>query len=508
MSVSQNEIERTSERTKVGLAGAIKQGHIPHKAPLGYKHVDKQLVIDESTKDVITRIFSLCHNGLSTQKIASLLNKEKVLDKTNWRDNTIGFIIENEIYKGDFIHGRRTKHPTYYADVVEPIISKEIWEECQMQKRNNAKAYSRNLTYIFLQKLICPKCGKILGGKATKKKGHEYFYYYCNHCKVYIKENIIEKHFDKFIDELVEYDSIVNQFFIPLIIKNFDEPRAKIKNEIETQKAKLERVKTAYIDGVFTLDDYKIKSKQIENTIQMLESKIEEADKYDIYSYSPSDILLTRDIAYINQNIYPKEFENVVKPWNKRTREEKEKLIMNYVDNIELEFIGDELFVKQVNFRESIARPCNELFDNGYLDVKRDCLFGPYAGVLRYSEYLPEEVVEKIIFKLKNYYDVSYTEATYFVKDKVFYFNFLSKKSSIVRVFPLKDYHKIDPNLNMDKYEIGIIYIKDNDIVVSKDEEELNKLLNYIPAEENNSINYNNEVQEISVKPIKVELLN
>lgn len=27
MSVSQNEIERTSERTKVGLAGAIKQGH-------------------------------------------------------------------------------------------------------------------------------------------------------------------------------------------------------------------------------------------------------------------------------------------------------------------------------------------------------------------------------------------------------------------------------------------------------------------------------------------------
>ena len=35
MSVSQNEIERTSERTKkVGLAGAIKQGHILHQSPL------------------------------------------------------------------------------------------------------------------------------------------------------------------------------------------------------------------------------------------------------------------------------------------------------------------------------------------------------------------------------------------------------------------------------------------------------------------------------------------
>ena len=41
MSVSQNEIERTSERTKIGMAGAIKSGHIPHKAPLGYKHEDK-----------------------------------------------------------------------------------------------------------------------------------------------------------------------------------------------------------------------------------------------------------------------------------------------------------------------------------------------------------------------------------------------------------------------------------------------------------------------------------
>ena len=40
MSVSQNEIERTSERTKIGLAGAIKQGHIPNQAPLGYKRKD------------------------------------------------------------------------------------------------------------------------------------------------------------------------------------------------------------------------------------------------------------------------------------------------------------------------------------------------------------------------------------------------------------------------------------------------------------------------------------
>ena len=153
MSVSQNEIERTSERTKVGMAGAIKNGHIPHKAPLGYKHEDRKLVIDYSTKDIVVRIFELYYNGLSYKKISNLFNEEKVLGRDNWRDSTIVTILENEIYKGDFVHGKRTNHPTFYEDVVEPIVSKEMWEDCQVKKKKNSKSYQRTLTYLYLQKL-------------------------------------------------------------------------------------------------------------------------------------------------------------------------------------------------------------------------------------------------------------------------------------------------------------------------------------------------------------------
>ena len=63
--VSQNEIERTSERTKIGLAGAIKVGNIPNKAPFGYKHVNKKLVINPLTKDEVIRIFNLYFEGNS-----------------------------------------------------------------------------------------------------------------------------------------------------------------------------------------------------------------------------------------------------------------------------------------------------------------------------------------------------------------------------------------------------------------------------------------------------------
>lgn len=81
MSVSQNEIERTSERTKVGMAGAIKKEHIPAVCPIGYKRVDKKLVPDPLTKDIVIRIFNLYFEGNSYSTIANIFNKEKVLDK-------------------------------------------------------------------------------------------------------------------------------------------------------------------------------------------------------------------------------------------------------------------------------------------------------------------------------------------------------------------------------------------------------------------------------------------
>src|SRR5574344_2546991 len=106
MSVSQNEIEKTSERTKVGLSGAIKQGHIPARAPIGYKHIDKKLVPDPLTKDIVIRIFNLYFEGNTYFNIATIFNEEQVLGKTNWCDTGILKIISNVIYKGDYIQGK------------------------------------------------------------------------------------------------------------------------------------------------------------------------------------------------------------------------------------------------------------------------------------------------------------------------------------------------------------------------------------------------------------------
>lgn len=507
MSVSQQEIERTSERTKVGLAGAIKQGHIPHQAPLGYKHENKKLVIDHLTKDVVIRIFELYHKGMSYQKISTLFNKEQVLGKTNWRDSSIVAILENEIYKGDFVHGKRTKHPTYYENVVEPIVSKEIWEECQVQKKKNSKSYQRTLTYLFLQKLRCPKCNRILGGKATQKKnGNIYYYYYCHDCKINFKESLVEEYFNDFVNELVEYDSVVNQFFLPMIKQKFDEPQEELKKDINKQKDKLERIKRAYINGVFSLEEYNDERKLVESALEKLQKELDEATSCETFNFTPQDILLKRDIDYINKVKLEKEYKERTKTWKDYTREEKSELIMKYVDDIKLGILNNYIYVENINFRESICKPCNELFDAGYIDVKTPVIFGNIVGQIRFSNYLPEKEVGKHIMRLRQYYDVGFEEATYYVEDRIFYFNFIHDDRAIVRVFPMEDYAKIDPDIKMKEYKYGIIYIRGKDEFQMQD---INTAFDYIPDESNDCVIYTKEPIpiEIGVKPVKKELL-
>lgn len=161
--LSQLEIEIVSERTKFGLNGAIKAGHIPGKVPLGYyRDIDKTLKVDVTTKDIVLRIFELYLEGKSYQSISNILNQEKVLSPNNkkWCDSTIDRIINNKIYMGDY---ERYKYDTdketeLFVDVVPPIITRAMWEEVQKQKEKNQRSYCRNRVYIFFQKLVCPTC--------------------------------------------------------------------------------------------------------------------------------------------------------------------------------------------------------------------------------------------------------------------------------------------------------------------------------------------------------------
>ena len=120
-----------------------------------------------------------------------------------------------------------------------------------------------------MQKLKCPKCKRILGGKTTTKKNNKsYYYYYCNDCKITYKENEIEKIIDEYMDSIVEYDSVVNQYFLPMIKQKIENPIEELQKELKNQKSKFEMIKEAYINEVFTLKEYK-KSRKKEDDFEL-----------------------------------------------------------------------------------------------------------------------------------------------------------------------------------------------------------------------------------------------
>ena len=436
MSVSQNEIERTSERTIIGLEGAIKQGHIPARAPLGYKHIDKKLVPDPLTKDIVIRIYNLYFEGLTYNTIAKLFNKEKVLDKTNWKDTSILKIITNVIYKGDYIQGKTTRNPRYFPDVVEPIVSKELWDSCQAQKKKNQRNYMRSQTYIFLQKLKCPKCGRILAGGASHKiKADKWYYYYrCEKCRGNIREHEIEDSIKELLSDIFEYDSVVNEFFLPVLQNKIHDPKEDFEKEITNLNNKRIRIRKAYIDELFTEEEYKEETNIIENKIKELQKKILENEQISKLNLSVDDILVKRDMDFINSIKLPILYNAFVDSWDGLEREEKAEIIMRYIDDIELELVNNKYKVKLTNFRSTFYKDFKSLFDKGcYIDWKRKIVhsFNDICvdGKVRYSEYLPAKEVYRHLMRLNECYEVN------------FYKGYLQKKTEELKMLPL---HKGD----------------------------------------------------------------
>ena len=143
VSVSQNEIERTSERTKIGLDGAIKDGHLPGKPPLGYmkKEKSKKLYINEMEADVVRRIFRMYLDGSSVCFICKKFTEENVLNR-RWPTTTVDKILSNKLYIGTVEYGKRGKEEIQiFENAVPAIIDKTSFDMVQIIKRTKTIYY-------------------------------------------------------------------------------------------------------------------------------------------------------------------------------------------------------------------------------------------------------------------------------------------------------------------------------------------------------------------------------
>lgn len=467
--LSQLEIEIVSERTKFGLNGAIKSGHLPGQVALGFKKdSNRKTIIDPATAPIVKRVFDLYLQGKTFLQISNIFNEEKVLNK-NWKDTHIERIINNRLYMGDYEMYKRLKEwknvePVIYMNVVDPIIPRYIWEECQAQKIINQRTYTRDRVYTFFQKLKCPHCGKIMKCKGSGGKKRKYVYYHCDDCKENIRESYVEEEFEKIVGQLLRFDNEYNELFLPLFAdKEKSVDKSDIEREIINLTKQKERIKKAYMSEVVELDDFKEDLKVINEKLDILTKQLEkEQELKNRNRFTPEKVMADRDLQRIfMQN--GKDVSMFLTQWATMTKEDKQEFIARYIESLTFEKddrYPNGIHLIDIKLKSLFTEKVSRLSELGLSQVPVEFISNDKSVMLNVSYPLKESQVKDYMKEFKDIEGVKLHIHPTFefsledMPDEIFFD--LEKDEKVLKLIPIiKD---IDNPENLsNKFKLGIV---------------------------------------------------
>ncbi len=361
--LSQLEIERCSERTLMGLEGALKSKH-SIQCPLGYKKVNKRLEIDENTAPIVQKIFQDYLNGKSAWRIAVDMTEAKILNKS-WISTTIDRILANKIYTGEYVANTKSKisKPVIIKDFAPPIIGMQTWIKTVEQRNINSHSHYVKYDYIFKKKIICNNCGSILNTtSATGNNGIIQLYYRCNKCKkiANFNEKKLEKIFINQINDIFDFYSLLDSSFVISSTTNYSKELTTAKNNLKIIENKEEKAKNILLEGLIT-------PKELRSTLDMLvEEKKEILSKQAEFNYMKKNLLTTNNFFskhntqdiddYLRISHYVK-FNEL---WTKLSNSQKGNIIANFIENITVDMDSKKnLKIIKINFNEKqLANVC------------------------------------------------------------------------------------------------------------------------------------------------------
>ena len=228
-----------SKKIKSSLRAKMKDGkYVGGRAPFGYtkdKDNKNQLIVDSEQAIIVRRIFDMALDGLSYYKIADILTNEGIKTPAayygfewcgnynphfnKWNSKTIYDILNNRIYIGDLVQGRRCKinykvkkivknNPDNYIVVEnthEAIIDKDIFNEVQKRLPKNVGRKEKKENNLLDGLLYCGDCGHRISVQARRKKDNK-AYTLCNYYRTYMKEHLCTAHsnnYDKLEEEII-----------------------------------------------------------------------------------------------------------------------------------------------------------------------------------------------------------------------------------------------------------------------------------------------------------------
>ena len=435
--LAQLEIERTSERTKFGMIGAVKKGHFVGRAPIGYDKQDKKLVINDIESEVIRRIFDYYIKGMAANAITKLLNEEKVLNR-KWIPTLVDRILSNEIYIGNYVHRKTIKgeETQKFIGVSPAIIEEEVFNIAQVQKQKNLKNYKRKQTYIFMQCIKCPKCETIMGGCSSKSHtGEKHCYYHCAKCNIRISEKKIEKQMINFLDDMLDFFLLIDNTYKPYLYQDAESEFKKCNKIIDELETKEKRIKKAFVDGIVEEIELKDELDFIKNQRKITQGKIKDLSIKESSENHKNEMRLIYNLKQLEQIKYKSYYVRKNKLWDKLLKEQKQELVFKYIDNISIEIDKNKnVTIKQININEKEIKNIGYMFRENCFDL----VVNSNDKSIILSNYKSKEDIDNYIKSLSEFYKINKSNVSSIDLDV------LNKNTGLYQIIPNKEKSRFD----------------------------------------------------------------
>ncbi|MCZ8547576.1 recombinase family protein, partial [Mesorhizobium qingshengii] len=188
LSFAQFEREVTAERIRDKIAASRKKGiWMGGTIPLGYRAVDKKLVVDEAAATIVRSIFRRYLELKSVLALADELNQSQTADRSTTLRPPVSrgrlyHLLSNPVYIGQARH-----RDTCYEGAHQPIVDAELFASVQaLLKEQGPKRRSRSnaADLHLLTGLIFDETGDRLSPAYANNHGKRYRYYISNRLKV------------------------------------------------------------------------------------------------------------------------------------------------------------------------------------------------------------------------------------------------------------------------------------------------------------------------------------
>jgi site-specific DNA recombinase len=282
------ENDRRALNVYYGMRRARVEGRWMGSAPIGYKNKvredGRKYIAPAAPASVIMKwAFEELATGRYQIEQVRKMTYEKGLKCS--RSNFFN-MIRNPVYCGKIVVPKsKDEALSIVQGQHEPLVSEALFNDVQdvltgRRKSHGVKVVSHDMLPLrgFL---VCPDCGKILTGSASKGRKQYYYYYHCQAgCKCRFKA---EDANSQFIHELQRYtlNTDIAEVVKMVIAEIYESQASSIKDnkkhlitEINHQNGRLSKARDLLLAGDLDPSDYKIIKHECEAKIDECEAKL------------------------------------------------------------------------------------------------------------------------------------------------------------------------------------------------------------------------------------------